>query len=168
LFPIMMESLAVTAVPADGTELSVTPTTSGPKSAGKLFAAMHAVDADALVRYHFPTERLPTHTQVRRSRAARTAQSDVQEAGALMTLMTRMALQCTKHSLTTPRMLCAAWEVDIWHSGQCMCIQVLLSSATGRTVLGTWPQYSDGAVGVDGSNRPHVHLNVLHYYLVCT
>lgn len=33
--------------------------------AGKLFAAMHAVDADALVRYHFPTERLPTHTQVR-------------------------------------------------------------------------------------------------------
>jgi hypothetical protein len=32
--------------------------------AGKLFAAMHAVDADALVRYHFPTERLPTHTQV--------------------------------------------------------------------------------------------------------
>lgn len=25
---------------------------------------MHAVDADALVRYHFPTERLPTHTQV--------------------------------------------------------------------------------------------------------
>ena len=44
--------------------------------------------------------------------------------------------------------------------------QVLLSSATGRAVLGTWPQYSDGAVGVDGSNRPHVHLNVLRYYLV--
>jgi hypothetical protein len=43
---------------------------------------------------------------------------------------------------------------------------VLLGSATGRGVLGTWPQYSDGAVGVDGGNRPHMHLNVLRYYLV--
>jgi hypothetical protein len=45
-------------------------------------------------------------------------------------------------------------------------MQVLLSSATGRAVLGTWPQYSGGAVGVDGSSRPHVHLDVLRYYLV--
>ena len=33
--------------------------------------------------------------------------------------------------------------------------------------MGAWPQYSDGAVGVDASGRPHVHLNVLRYYLVC-
>lgn len=38
----------------------------GDVAAGKLFAAMHAVDADALVKYHFPTERLPTYTQASR------------------------------------------------------------------------------------------------------
>lgn len=44
--------------------------------------------------------------------------------------------------------------------------QVLLSSAAGRTVLATWPQYSGGAVGVDASGRPHLHLNVFRYFLV--
>ena len=32
--------------------------------AGKLFAAMHSVDADGLIQFVFPAERLPSHTQV--------------------------------------------------------------------------------------------------------
>ena len=31
---------------------------------GKLFKAMHSADADGLIRFMFPLERLPTHTQV--------------------------------------------------------------------------------------------------------
>ena len=31
--------------------------------AGKLFAAMHSVDADGLIKFVFPAERLPSHTQ---------------------------------------------------------------------------------------------------------
>jgi hypothetical protein len=34
-------------------------------AAGKLFAAMHSVDADGLIKFMFPAERLPSHTQVR-------------------------------------------------------------------------------------------------------
>jgi hypothetical protein len=50
--------------PVDGASQVWTDSCCLVQHAGKLFAAMHAVDADALVRYHFPTERLPTHTQV--------------------------------------------------------------------------------------------------------
>lgn len=32
--------------------------------AGKLFNAMHSADADQLIKYIFPVERLPAHTQV--------------------------------------------------------------------------------------------------------
>lgn len=32
--------------------------------AGKLFAAMHRADSESLIRYIFPVERLPGHTQV--------------------------------------------------------------------------------------------------------
>ncbi len=31
---------------------------------GKLFAAMHRADAEGLIRFIFPVERLPGHTQV--------------------------------------------------------------------------------------------------------
>jgi hypothetical protein len=31
---------------------------------GVLFSACYAADADGLIRFVFPTERLPTHTQV--------------------------------------------------------------------------------------------------------
>lgn len=47
-------------------------------------------------------------------------------------------------------------------------VQVLLATAAGRAELATWPQYGGGAVNADASGRPHVHLNVLCYYLVRT
>ena len=31
---------------------------------GKLFRAMHSADADGLIKFVFPLERLPTHTQL--------------------------------------------------------------------------------------------------------
>jgi hypothetical protein len=31
---------------------------------GKLFRAMHSADADDLIKFLFPLERLPTHTQL--------------------------------------------------------------------------------------------------------
>jgi len=33
-------------------------------------------------------------------------------------------------------------------------------------VLSTWPQYSGGAVGIDATSKPHVHLNIFRYFLV--
>lgn len=43
---------------------------------------------------------------------------------------------------------------------------MLLATPAGRSELATWPQYGGGAINVDASGRPHVHLNVLCYYLV--
>ena len=109
--------------------------------AGKLFAAMHSVDADGLIQFVFPAERLPSHTQVHRS------------------LQPSIRLGNVSRCLPDPDSTCSDLVCKASHIYLVAYAQMLLASDAGRRVLNSWPQYQ-GCVVLDNLGRPHVHLDV--------
>lgn len=113
---------------------------------GILFSACYAADADGLIRFVFPTERLPTHTQV----------SVVQQR-----LFLWIWASVLVFSLRADHVL--IWATSCFSAA----VQMMLAAAAGRTELEHWPQYA-GTLVYDSAGKPHVHLGVFSYFVFWT